>query len=266
MSATPSAVPAMDLRASVARTAVVAALVGFSCTVGAGSAPAEAVVSFPAPTRAMLTVQLLPSDLPPPEGKAADPAEIKRQADEITSQPEYQPPAKSLTERAVEEFQKFLGRITNTLTGGGFGSAFGWVCLLVLAGGVAYLVYRVGRTVQRSPEHTPEVTIEVHRSPTEWRTEAAAFEAKGQWKEALRCRYRAMVADLVDSGIVPDIPGRTVGEHRFDVSVSVPDASAEFHGAAELFEKAWYGDLPTGESENQQFRELSERVVERAGR
>jgi hypothetical protein len=41
--------------------------------------------------------------------------------------------------------------------------------------------------------------------------------------------------------------------------------AAEFGGATELFERAWYGDRPTGAHENARFRELADQVVDRAG-
>jgi hypothetical protein len=145
------------------------------------------------------------------------------------------------------------------------GSAWAWVILaaaVALVGGVAF---RVGRTVQPDPTRPgAPLQVEVRRSPIEWRREAERFEASGEWKAALRCRYRALVADLVARKVVRDLAGHTTGEYRADVSVALPDAAAEFGGATELFERAWYGDRPTGADEIARFRELADRVVERA--
>jgi hypothetical protein len=230
------------------------------------AATAEPASASAAPARA-LAAGLVAADLPNPEGRAADPQNARDEAKNITSRPEYQPPEKSLYERALEEIQKFLGRVMSTLSSGGAGSAFGWIVVIVLLGALSFLIVRLGRTVQRTPRQPHvEVAVEVHRTPTEWRSEAERFEAAGNWKEALRCRYRAMVADLVERDVVPDIPGRTVGEHRVDVRTTVPGAAPSFNGAAELFERAWYGDLPTGPDENRRFRELADSVVGQAGR
>jgi hypothetical protein len=76
----------------------------------------------------------------------------------------------------------------------------------------------------------------------------------------LRCRYRALAAQLVARKVVPDIPGRTVGEHRADVRAAAPAAAPSFDEAAELFESAWYGDQPTGADENARFRAMSDTV------
>ena len=52
------------------------------------------------------------------------------------------------------------------------------------------------------------------RTAAQWRAEAAAHDAAGRWREALRCRYRALVAELAGRGLVEEIPGRTSGEYR----------------------------------------------------
>ena len=93
--------------------------------------------------------------------------------------------------------------------------------------------------------------------------EAAArrHEAAGEWKEGLRCRFRGLVERLIARGAIPDVPGRTAGEFRIDLRETLPDAAADFAGAADLFERAWYGDLPTGPDEAARFEGLAERVL-----
>jgi hypothetical protein len=77
----------------------------------------------------------------------------------------------------------------------------------------------------------------------------------------LRCRYRALVADLAGRGLVDEVPGRTTGEYRAEVGENVPRVAPEFAGATELFEAAWYGNRPTGEEESQRFRRLADQVM-----
>ena len=122
---------------------------------------------------------------------------------------------------------------------------------------------RVGRTVQADPTRPgPPLQVEVRRSPIEWRREAEQFEARGEWKSALRCRYRALVADLVARKVVRDLAVTPPASTGPTCSTALPDAAAEFGGATELFERAWYGDRPTGAEENERFRELADRVVD----
>jgi len=103
------------------------------------------------------------------------------------------------------------------------------------------------------------------RPAVDWRADAAANEAAGHWRAALRCRYRALVADLAARGLVEEVPGRTAGEYRREVGVNAPAAAGDFDGATALFEAAWYGNRPTGPDEAQRFRALEGRVLTGAG-
>src|SRR3546814_7900913 len=67
--------------------------------------------------------------------------------------------------------------------------------------------------------------VELSRSPGEWRAMADELEAAGRWKEALRCRHRALVADLVRRGVIPDQAGRTAREYAADVALGLPHAA-----------------------------------------
>jgi hypothetical protein len=80
----------------------------------------------------------------------------------------------------------------------------------------------------------------------------------------VRCRYRALVAELAARGLVDEVPGRTAGEYRGEVRRNLPDAAADFAGATELFELAWYGRGETGAQQASRLRELSGRVLQRA--
>jgi hypothetical protein len=103
--------------------------------------------------------------------------------------------------------------------------------------------------------------VELTRTPREWRAEADALEAAGRWKEGLRCRYRALIAELVRRGAIPDQPGRTAGEYVSDVAGTLPAAAPALAAATELFEAAWYGDLPTGAGEAERFRRFDAQVL-----
>ena len=62
-----------------------------------------------------------------------------------------------------------------------------------------------------------------------------------------------------------DVPGRTSGEYRADVRESLPEVAEAFAAAADLFERAWYGDLPTGEAEAVRFSRDAELVLAAGG-
>ena len=95
---------------------------------------------------------------------------------------------------------------------------------------------------------------------TAWDAEADRLEGEGRWREALRCRYRSLIARLAGAGVVDEIPGRTAGEYRTLVGGARPQVGEPFAGATDLFERAWYGDEATGPDESSDFRSLADRV------
>ncbi len=149
--------------------------------------------------------------------------------------------------------------------GGGIGSVLAWVLILAaVAAVVAVIVYVVRHRVRaHDDDDGPESTIHVEhrRSARAWAGDADLLEAEGDWKGALRARYRELVRTLVDRRQVPDVAGRTTGELRDDLRVTTPDARDDFDAASTLFELAWYAHTPTGPDENREFRAAAERVL-----
>jgi hypothetical protein len=181
----------------------------------------------------------------------------------ILSQHQFQAAKPTLFAQA----SRVIGRFLADLLSGGTGALVGWLILGAAVALVAVVLAIASRTLRGDPARPePAVRVEVHRSATDWRQQAETFEAAGDWKEGLRCRYRALVADLIALHVVLDLPGRTTGEHRGDVGATLPAAGADFAGASELFERAWYGDRPTGPDQAARFAELSDAVVAQARR
>jgi hypothetical protein len=186
------------------------------------------------------------------------PEDIRRAADEIVGRPEFQVPEPSLIERAQDWVSRQIGEILTAAANGGAGSLVGILVVLALVALVVWFAVRYGRTVQVDARVGGFTVEGVHRrSPGEWRAEAERFEAAGQWKEALRARYRALVGDLVAEGLLDDVAGRTTGELRADLAARAPERAADFGAASELFELAWYADRPTGPEESARFQALA---------
>lgn len=203
----------------------------------------------------LLSVALVAATSPTPD-------EARRAADEILRGAEFQEPPQSIPDRILEWISARLADLFVNLASGGSGSVLTWLVLAVFAGIVGFIVYRVVRTLRPDPlVRRHDVDGQPDRTPADWRAEATRFEAAGSWKAALRARYRALVGDLVARGVVRDVPGRTTGEYRQEVSVQAPAVAADFAAASALFDAAWYGDVATGADENARFRALSDRVV-----
>ena len=207
------------------------------------------------------------------------PGDVRDTMADIFSRDEFQR-SKNAVQRLVEwlgqQLEKLFGReptATAPSGGAGWGGPIGtiilWVVLALLAGGLVVLIVHLARNWTRRAkpaEVVTEVEIEERRSIGEWAVAAEGFESAGEWKEALRCRYRELVGRLVEHGAVSPVPGRTTGELRSDLGERVPAALVAFSGATELFELAWYADRGTGPAENARFRAFAAEVADTAGR
>ena len=202
-----------------------------------------------------------PETLPPP---AAGAEEIREGAEEILRRPEFQPPPRSLYQRALDEIGELLGEAIEAIVGGTSGAVLAWMVLAVVVSALVYLVARGVQSGRRRPDLATAPVIDVDgdigRPFAAWDAEAARLEGEGRWREALRCRYRSLIAALAGAGVVDEIPGRTAGEYRTLVRGTRPQVDGPFAGATDLFERAWYGHEPTGPDEASDFRDLAQRV------
>lgn len=192
-----------------------------------------------------------------------DPAAVRELADRILAEARFDRPPESIPDRIMGWLGEQLARAFGTLVSGGGGTVVAWVILLSAVGGVVYLLVRYGRVTLPSlaTDDAPEVMVELSRSAREWRAEADRLEAADRWAEGLRCRHRALVADLVRRGAIPEQAGRTAGEYVRDVAGSLPDAAPAMAAATELFEAVWYGGAFTGAAEAARFVDLDARVL-----
>lgn len=205
------------------------------------------------------------ADLPPNE---QDPEAVRNAADDILSGADYERAEPEWLDRVWEWILERLRDLLDGLQvpglgGGGTGGSSGISWLLMLIG-VALLVWLVVRyrrhRVPKDDEPESSVVLDPHRSADEWREEAQRLEQLGRWDEAIRAEYRALVGDLVDADLLPDIPGRTAGEYRRDVHRDLPQCSGPFDAATDLFEPVWYSDLVPTRAGLTLMRDLAARI------
>ncbi|MEY2431239.1 MAG: hypothetical protein QOC92_964 [Acidimicrobiaceae bacterium] len=165
-------------------------------------------------------------------------------------------------ERIVGWIGDQLSRFTFGI-GGGPGFLGNLVSLVILAGVVVLLTLLVRAVLRRTrvPKHDDgrELTIELEagRDSTDWRSDAERYEAAGQWREAMRARYRELVRALIEGGVLEDLPGRTTGEYRHAFVQARSARADSFVELTELFEAVWYGGVDTDAADNRRFRELA---------
>ena len=192
---------------------------------------------------------------------------------EVMQRPEFQYP-RSLMERIGdwigERLDDLFGRVDtpdvpSSSFGGGVGSLVGWLLVFVAVVAVVIVVVVVVRNwigkVPGDEDALSDTELEHRRRAHEWAGDAEGHEARGEWKLAVRARYRELVRTLTDRHQVVDLAGRTTGELRADLAVTTPDAYEDFDTACLLFELPWYADVPTGEAENGRFKQVAARVL-----
>jgi hypothetical protein len=186
----------------------------------------------------------------------------RAKADEILARPEFSGAKPTLVQRLTRSVGRLIGAAFNGLVEGGINAVIAWAILLGIAVVVALVVWRLTRDARAQARLG--VVVEaggVPRSAQEWRTQADGHEARGEWKDALRARYRALVGELIARRVLRDLPGRTTGEFRAEVAIAVPQVAAAFGEATDLFERAWYGHRSTGPAECERFRSLADQVL-----
>ena len=205
------------------------------------------------------------SESNPPAG------EVRQQAHEILSRPEFGR-HESLVQRVVGWIGDQLSRFTFGI-GGGPGFVGDLVSLAVFGGVILLLVMLVRAYVRRTRrgrddiEDDLSIELEEGRAATDWRSDAERFEAAGEWRDAMRARYRELVAALIDEQVLAELPGRTTGEYLSEYTRARPEGAPAFEALTRLFEGVWYGGAETGAEDNERFRRLaaSTRAAEAVG-
>jgi uncharacterized protein DUF4129 len=198
------------------------------------------------------------ADLPRP---TRPPGQVADTVHRVLARPEYRRPGPSFLARVRDDVLDWLARVLGGVVGAGIGA---WIVLALVVAFVVLVAWRLAAGVSRDPGRAVTLSTARIRPPADWRAEAEAHEQAGEWRQALRCRYRALVAELAGRGLLEEVPGRTTGEYRAELGRALPAASPQFAGATELFEGAWYGRRPTAAADAAHFRALADRVLEKA--
>ena len=213
------------------------------------------MASIANPVRLWATAQEL---LPPSEH---DRDEVRNEIERILSQPEYREPPRPIFQRVMDWIAERAADLIADILGGGSAVVIGWVISAVVGIVVAYLLIRFVMALRSDPGRREAAMGDPRRPPEDWAAEAERYEAAGEWRQALRCRYRALVAQLAARGLVDEIPGRTAGEYRIEVSENLPPAAQPFAAATFMFEEAWYGGGDVDEVRHAQFRASASEVT-----
>jgi hypothetical protein len=196
-----------------------------------------------------------------------EPGELRSRARDLLSRPPYRDepdgPVTDVIRRAREAVARFLQSVLDAVAGD---TRVAWV--IVAAGTVLLLVviwratrgFDADRRVATVPEQDPA------RSAREWTLEADEHSAAGRWREAVRCRYAALVAHLVEAGTIAEVPGRTVRELDEEVERAAPAIAVPVRRAGDTFDEVWYGHADAGPDDVADVAAAVAEVAARIGR
>ena len=175
-----------------------------------------------------------------------DPDEARRVVDEVLARPEYAEARPGLLERFLGWLGDLFEGLVGALGGTGAGTLAAWIILAAVLGVVTWLLVRFLRRMQRSPSLPQAFAGDAGRSPRAWSAEADEHEAGGRWREAIRCHYRALIAELSSAGELEEVPGRTAHEYLVMARRRPRPWLEPLERATGIFEPAWYSEQPVG--------------------
>ncbi|SFQ97950.1 protein of unknown function [Lentzea waywayandensis] len=138
-----------------------------------------------------------------------------------------------------------LDRLGELFAGAGGMSGFTAIAIIVAVAVLIVIIIRlrVGRTgrVLRSGGTVFGSTV---LTAAQHRAAAEKAAAAGDLAEAVRERFRAVVRELEQRGVLDARAGRTVDEVAFEAGQALPVLADDLRGAAMQFDDVWYGGRP----------------------
>lgn len=165
-----------------------------------------------------------------------------------------------LVQRAIEwvidKLNELLGRASSVMPGG----LPGLLLLVVLVVAVVVLL-RVGlgplRVQDLLSDRDPRARL---RTADDHREQAAQAAAAGDFREAVRARFRAVIRELEQRGVLDERPGRTAGEIASEAAAAMPPIAAAMRRAADTFNEVWYGDRTATQAAYDRMVEVDDSV------
>jgi hypothetical protein len=204
--------------------------------------------------------------------ETSDPEAVRAAAREILSQPEYTAHEMTWWRQLMyyaahpwEAVSDGIDWLLGHLAGTGPGAVVAWIFVVAFLGGLVFLIVTLTRSTTRDnaiPVGLAPSTRD--RTPAEFLEEAERMEAEGRWRQAIRMRYAALLAELGLAGFIRLRPGRTTGEYLMEVRSNLPAAAESFGSATQVFERAWYGKGEPDQSDLQQFKHAASGVNAKA--
>jgi hypothetical protein len=193
-----------------------------------------------------------------------DAAEVRRRAAELLSRPPYRDGEEGPLGAAWRAAREWLAeQLAALLSVFGGDPLVAWVLVVVGMALLGVVVWRATRGLALDRAVEAPATGPGGRPASAWHADADDHEAAGRWRDAVRCRYRALVGQLVEAGVVEDVPGRTVGELDRELAVAAPAVAEEVARAGVVFAAIFYGRQPAGIEDARTVASVAARASDR---
>ncbi|PXY32484.1 DUF4129 domain-containing protein [Prauserella muralis] len=168
--------------------------------------------------------------------------EARRLARAELADPDYAQARPSPVQQAIDWLGDRLADLFGALAGATPGGVAGLVVfLLLLVVLVLVIRLRVGKPARRGRVRGEPVFTGAPRTASGHRQAAEHAAERGELAEAVRERFRAVVRELEERGVLDERAGRTAGEAATEAGRLVPQFAGELHSAATLFDEVHYG-------------------------
>jgi Domain of unknown function (DUF4129) len=169
--------------------------------------------------------------------------------------------AETLLTRLLE----LITRLSAARQGGGISWGF-VIAVLILLVALGLVIWRVGLPRWRKRGSAGAVEVDSTRPPADYRELAEEHAARGDWRSAVRDRFRAVVRELEVRTILDVRPARTAWEAAFSAARTLPTCRDELVDGAELFNGVVYGDRAADSQAYARMVDIDSAVVSAADR
>jgi hypothetical protein len=154
-----------------------------------------------------------------------------------------------------------LDRLGELFAGAGGMNGITAITIIVVVAVIIVIVVRLrlGRTIRTVRARTGEL-FDAVLTAAEHRAAAERAAAAGDYAEAVRERFRAVVRELEQRGVLDPRAGRTVDEVAFEAGRALPVLADDLRGAAVQFDDVWYGGRPATAQGYRQLVSVDDRV------
>jgi hypothetical protein len=154
----------------------------------------------------------------------------------------------------AERFIELLARLAGGPVRAGTGVNWGFLIAVgLLLAAIAIVIWRVGLPRWRKRNTAGAVEADPTVQPTDYRSRAEDLAAAGDWRGAVRDRFRALVRELETRTILDVRPARTALETAAGAGRHLPALAGRLWAGAEEFNAVLYGE---GTAEEAAYRRM----------